>query len=176
MHRFLLSLAIACGSSLAPVDAQRPPLSADGFDLVISGARIVDGTGRPARTGDVGIRGRWIAAVAEAGALRAAPARDRIDGTGLVLAPGFVDVHSHAPEAMFDPAKRGNDGVIRMGVTTVVGGPDGGAGPGLMRPFIAELARTGAGTNVALYVGHNGLREEVMGKDAQRAPTSDEMA
>jgi N-acyl-D-aspartate/D-glutamate deacylase len=77
---------------------------------------------------------------------------------------------------MFDPAKRGNDGVIRMGVTTVVGGPDGGAGPGLMRQFITDLVRTGAGTNVALYVGHNGLREEIMGKDAQRAPTPDELA
>ena len=176
MHRTLIALGIATTLAALPAAAQKPPASADAYDLVISGARIIDGTGRPARAGDVGIRGRWIATVAGPGALRTAAARQRIDGTGLVLAPGFVDVHSHAPEGMFDPARRGNDGVIRMGVTTVVGGPDGGAGPGLMRQFIAELARTGAGTNVALYVGHNGLREEVMGKDAQRAPTPDEMA
>lgn len=175
MYRLLLPLVVASGLPMLPASAQQRPQSADAFDLVISGAMIVDGTGRPARAGDVGVRGRWIAAVTEAGALRTAPARDRIDGSGLVLAPGFVDVHSHAPEGMFDPAKRGNDGVVRMGVTTVVGGPDGGAGPGLMRQFIADLGRTGAGTNVALYVGHNGLREEVMGQDAQRAPTSDEL-
>jgi N-acyl-D-aspartate/D-glutamate deacylase len=167
----LASLTLATG-----LPAQQRALSADTYDLVITGARIIDGTGRPARAGDVGIRGRWIATVAGPGALRTAPTRDRLDGTGLVLAPGFVDVHSHAPEAMFDPARRGNDGAIRMGVTTVVGGPDGVAGPGLMRQFIAALAGTGAGTNVALYVGHNGLREEIMGKDAQRAPTPEELA
>ena len=171
MPYFILVLSLLATA----LTAQQRPASADAYDLVISGALIVDGTGRPARPGDVGVRGRWIATVSAPGALKNAPARDRLDGTGLMLAPGFVDVHSHTVDQMLAPARRGNEGAVRMGVTTAVGGPDGFAGPAIMRQVITELARTGAGTNVALYVGHNGLREEVMGPNAQRPPTAEEM-
>ena len=155
--------------------AQARPASADAYDLIITGGRIVDGTGAPARLADIGIRGRWIARITVPGGLGHAAARDRIDASGLVVAPGFVDVHSHAPEAMFDTTHKLNEGVVRMGVTTVVGGPDGGASPALMKTFIGLIGQAGAGTNVALYVGHNGIREAVMGA-VQRAPTGDELA
>jgi len=148
--------------------------SADAYDVVITNARLIDGTGRPARAAEIGVRGGWIVRIGAPGSLRAAPARDRLDARGLVVAPGFIDVHSHTDEAIADSGRRYNEGAVRQGVTTVVGGPDGGAAPSDMRALIAALGRQGAGTNLAMYVGHNAVRAEVM-KDAQRAPTAEEM-
>lgn len=148
--------------------------SADAYDVVITNARLIDGTGRPARAADIGIRGGWIARVGVAGSLRTAAARDRLDARGLVVAPGFIDVHSHTDEAISDSGRRYNEGAVRQGITTVVGGPDGGAAPSDMRTLIAALGRQGAGTNLAMYVGHNGVRAAVM-KNAPRAPTADEL-
>lgn len=148
--------------------------SADTYDVVITNARLIDGTGRPARAAEIGVRGGWIVRVAAPGALRAAPARDRVDARGLVVAPGFIDVHSHTDEAIADSGRRYNEGAVRQGITTVVGGPDGSAAPADMRTLIAAVGRQGAGTNLAMYVGHNGVRSEVM-KDARRAPTVEEL-
>lgn len=148
--------------------------SADAYDVVITNARLIDGTGRPARAAEIGIRGGWIARIGAPGSLRAAPARDRLDARGLVVAPGFIDVHSHTDEAIADSGRRYNEGAVRQGVTTVVGGPDGSAAPSDMRTLMAALGRQGAGTNLAMYVGHNAVRAEVM-KNEQRAPTADEL-
>ena len=149
--------------------------SAERYDVVISGGRIVDGSGKPAYAGDIGVRGGWIARIAPAGALKGATATTRIDATGLVVAPGFVDVHSHSLEESFKSPTRLNEGVVRMGVTTIVGGPDGYFAPFHMRMILDSLRHHGSGTNVAMYIGHNGVREAVMGH-AQRAPTADELA
>ena len=146
--------------------------SAERYDVVISGGRIVDGSGKPAYAGDIGVRGGWIARIAPAGALKGATATTRIDATGLVVAPGFVDVHSHSLEESFKTPNRLNEGVVRMGVTTIVGGPDGYFAPFHMRMILDSLRQHGSGTNVAMYIGHNGVREAVMGH-AQRAPTAD---
>lgn len=148
---------------------------AESLDVVITGARIVDGTGGPSRLGDVGVRDGWIVRVATPGALRAAPTRRLIRAHGLVLAPGFVDVHSHTVDDAAQKARRLNEGVIRQGVTTVVAGPDGGYSPAIMRMVIDSIRAHGIATNVAMYVGHNGVRDAVMGS-AQRAPTAEEMA
>jgi N-acyl-D-aspartate/D-glutamate deacylase len=146
----------------------------DSLDFVISGARVIDGTGGRSTAADIGIRSGWIVRVAPPGGLRTAKTRTRIDARGLALAPGFIDVHSHTVDELGKPERRFNEGVIRQGVTTVIGGPDGGYDPGLMRQVIESLGRQGAGTNVALYVGHNGVRESVMG-NVHRAPTADEL-
>ena len=159
-----------------PATAQNPRPSPDPipYDLVVSGARIIDGTGRSAFRGDVGVRGGWIVSVTAPGALRSAATKDRLNATGLVVSPGFIDVHSHTVPAISRPATRWNEGVIRQGVTTVLGGPDGHFAPDQIRATIAAVAENGAGTNVAVYVGHNAIRRKVMGV-AQRAPTADEM-
>ena len=107
--------------------------SADAYDVVITNARLIDGTGRPARAAEIGVRGGWIAKIGAPGSLRTAVTRDRIDAKGMVVAPGFIDVHSHTDEAIGDSGRRYNEGAVRQGVTTVVGGPDGGAGPSDMR-------------------------------------------
>jgi N-acyl-D-aspartate/D-glutamate deacylase len=121
---------------------------------------------------DVGIREGKIAAI---GDLSNASAAEEVDAGGLVVSPGFIDVHSHTAEEISDPERRLNEGVLRMGVTTVVGGPDGGFAPARIRELIAAYEKQGLGTNVAFYVGHNGIRREVMKDSQRREPTSEEL-
>lgn len=145
-------------------------------DLMIVGGVIVDGSGDPPRTGTVVIAGNEIVTVGGAAADGGgAQAADTIDASGLVVAPGFIDVHNHTPPAIVLPGNRLNEGFIRQGVTTVFGGPDGAFAPAHIRRFSELYAAQGIGTNVAFYIGHNGIRNEVMGEDQQRAPTDAEL-
>jgi N-acyl-D-amino-acid deacylase len=169
-----LALALLAAVVQQPAASPRNQRVQDSLDFVITGARIVDGTGGPSRVGDIGTRDGWIVRVTAPGGLRSAKARTRVDARGLAVAPGFIDVHSHTVDALNAPERRFNEGVIRQGVTTVIGGPDGGYEPGRIKGVIESLARQGAGTNVAVYVGHNGIRRAVMGR-AQRAPTAEEL-
>ncbi len=153
--------------SLFLLAACSPP---ERFDLVLAGGNVVDGTGSPAVRADVGVREERIVRI---GDLSRADAAERIDVSGLIVAPGFIDVHSHTAEEIVDDDKRWNEGVLRMGVTTVVGGPDGGFAPDTIRELTAAYMRQGIGTNVAFYVGHNGIRRVVM-KDSQRRPPTEE--
>lgn len=157
-------------SSLFLLAACSPP---ERFDVVLAGGSIVDGTGTPAARADVGIREGRIAGV---GDLSGSRADERLDVTGLVVAPGFIDVHSHTAEAIAEPDKRFNEGVLRMGVATVVGGPDGGFAPARIRELSAAYLTYGIGTNVAFYVGHNGIRREVMKDSQRRPPTAEELS
>ncbi len=110
------------------------------FDLVLSGGRVVDGTGNPSFRADVGIRGDRIAAV---GALGGAEARERLDVTGLTVAPGFVDTHVHADLALFaDPL---HEAAIRQGVTTYLLGQDGVAMAPASPATLAYMQRYTAG-------------------------------
>ena len=140
-------------------------------DLIIVGGTIVDGSGVAPRAGTVAIAGGDIVSVGDV----AMQAADTIDATGLVVAPGFIDVHSHTPPAIADVDRRLNEGVIRQGVTLVIGGPDGGFAPSDVRGLAGVYAEQGIGTNVAFYVGHNAIRGEVLGDDQQRAPTGEEL-
>ena len=154
----VLAAAMGCG--------QREPAS-----LLIAGGMIVDGDGGAPRAGAVVVSGNAIVSVEEGG--RAA--FDTIDATGLVVAPGFIDVRSHTPPAIAQEALRLNEGVVRQGVTTVFGGPDGAFAPARILALMEAYHYQGIGTNVAFYVGHNGIRREVMGDDQQRPPTGDEL-
>lgn len=142
------------------------------FDLLIRGGTVVDGTGAPRFKADIGIRGGRIIFI---GTARDRTARDTIEAAGLIVAPGFIDVHNHTARAIAHPDKRWNEGFIRQGVTTIVGGPDGSLEPAEMKRLIAAYERNGIGTNVAFYVGHNAIRRRVMGM-ARRAPTPAELA
>ncbi len=164
MPRILIQLAVLTGLA-QPATAQRTPSMSDSLDLVITGARIVDGSGKPGYLGDIGVQNGWITQVGRPGMLAARPARLRVRAAGLVVAPGFIDVHSHTVDAIIAPERRWNEGVVRQGVTTVLGGPDGGYAPEMMKRVVTALAAQGAGTNVALYVGHNGVRRAVMAAD-----------
>lgn len=134
------------------------------FDVLIRDGRVIDGTGDSAIDADVAIRGDTIAAV---GDLSGATAERVIDATGLVVAPGFIDVHSHAAPAIAEREKRHNEGLLRQGVTTIVGGPDGRFGPWAIRELVDTYREQGIGTNVAFYVGHNGIRDSVVGPERE---------
>lgn len=148
-----------------------PHARAQRYDLLISNARVMDGMGNPWVRADVAISGDRIAAV---GKLDGEFART-IDARDHVLAPGFIDVHSHAGETLANETLRPALPMIAQGVTTLVVNPDGG-GP---VDLVAERARFeeggGVGVNVALLIGHGSVRRAVMGTD-RRAPTAEEAA
>jgi len=146
-------------------------LGAD-FDLLIRDARVVDGAGSPWFRADVGVRGDLIVAV---GALSGKTADQIVDAGGLVLSPGFIDVHTHVEGR----SGRGIEGIpdaqnfLRDGVTSIVTGNCGSSVIDVGKWF-GQLQELGISVNLATLVGHNTVRRTVMGQ-ANRAPTSEEM-
>ena len=139
--------------------------------LAITGARIVDGAGTPAFAGTVRIvEGRIAAAGADVAPLSGDTV---VDAGGLVLAPGFIDTHSHAD---FDLLERLDaTAAASQGITTLVVGQDGGSHHPLAE-FRSRFEASPATVNVASYAGHNTFRELVMGEDFRREATPDEIA
>lgn len=184
--RLLLTFIVSCGIPAALAAQQ------SGYDLLIRNGHIVDGTGSPWYTGDVAVRGGRIAAV---GPLLGASAADTIDATGMVVAPGFIDmlgqsdltilVNPHLPSKIF------------QGITTEFTGEGGSAAPlndriiaadrlsydhykinpdwRTLGQYFARLERQGIGINVGDYVGATQVRRMVLGDD-DRQPTADELA
>lgn len=142
------------------------------FDLVLSNGQVIDGTGAPARIADIGVVDGRIAAI---GQLAEAAAAQRVDITGKVVAPGFIDVHSHADAALATPATASIEGFLRQGVTTAVFGVDGFMAYDRLRDLANLAEQGGVGINFLSYIGHNAVRREVMGMD-NRPPTADEMS
>jgi N-acyl-D-amino-acid deacylase len=140
------------------------------FDVLIQNGRVMDGSGNPWLRLDIGIRGGVVTAV---GRLTGARATKVIDAADRIVAPGFIDVHSHAAEAMTRPALRQAQPLIAQGITTIVANPDGG-GPIDLTAQRAALEAGGVGPNVALLIGHGSARNAVVG-NANRAPTAAEL-
>lgn len=160
---FALLILIAAGCT--PQDGRE----ALEIDVLIQGGTIYDGSGGDPFPGDVGVVEDRIAFVGEAdGPVEAA---DTVDATGLAVAPGFIDMHSHA-ELDED---YGRDGApfLFQGITTVVLGLDGGGTDEVQRRF-EGWTRTGIGVNAAHFVGHGYLRRTTMGYE-DRPPTPSEM-
>jgi len=141
--------------------------------VIIRNAVIIDGSGTAGQIGDVSIADGRIGAIAETGNLQTCPADNIIDANGLALAPGFIDTHSHADSEIFEQPEA--LAAISQGITTVVVGQDGGS-PFPLSGFLSRLESTPTTVNVASYVGHNTLRNEVLGDDSKRAATADEIA
>ena len=158
-----LRLLIACALLIPRASAAEP-----GYDLIIANGLVYDGTGGAPIRADVGIRGATIAAV---GDLADATAKRRIDAKGHAVAPGFIDLHAH-----IEPITRLPDAesAVRQGVTTALGGPDGG-GPVEMGEHLASLEKLPLGLNAAFLAGHNSIRRSVL-KLVDRAPTPAELA
>jgi len=138
------------------------------YDLVISGGLVVDGSGRAASRQDVGIKDGRIATV---GRIARGQAAETIDAAGLIVAPGFIDVHTHADNLVERPAAAN---FVRMGVTTIVAGNCGSSALDVGSELNALRERPAA-INFATLVGHNTVRSAVMGS-ADRPPKAAEIA
>ena len=151
------------------------------YDLLIRNGRIVDGTGNPWFSGDVAVRGDRIVAV---GRVPAANAKKVIDARGLVVSPGFIDMHSHSDFLLLEdglaPSK------IRQGVTTEVLGEGRSAGPNRDRgsrgtgyatlgDYFSALEKSGIAVNVVSYCGLDNVWQGVMGSSHDR-PTPEQFA
>jgi N-acyl-D-amino-acid deacylase len=164
-----MPVAVLRAALAAVLVAFTAPAQEPAFDLAIIGGRLVDGSGAPARRADIGIRDGRIALV---GSLDRSSAREVIPASGLTVAPGFIDVHTHADNLVEHPLA---SNFVRMGVTTVIAGNCGSSAPDIGEAFLAFERAGGASVNFATLIGHNTVRAAVMGS-ADRLPTIGEMA
>lgn len=137
------------------------------YDLLILNGTVVDGSGAPGVRADVAVQDGKIVKI---GDLKDASAKRTIDATGLIVAPGFIDVHTHADDLAQKPRA---ENFLRMGVTTVVAG-NCGSSPTDVGKALAEIREAHPSINFATLLGHGSVREAVMGTE-QRAPTPAEL-
>lgn len=187
MHRilFLLLALAACAPAASTVPTAAPgappPAPPGEYDVVIEGGHIVDGTGNAWFPGDVGIRGDRIVAIVRPGELNERPARTRIDATGMVVSPGFIDIQSHSRFNFLGDGDGRVVSKVTMGVTTEIMGEsttnapsspqmleEAGAAVGVTQfetfgAWIEAMERHGSSVNVGSFVGGSTIRIFGMG-------------
>lgn len=180
-RRLLALLVVICVVG-SPASGAEPAVDLPAYDLVVRNGRIVDGSGNPWYFGDIAIRGDRIAAL---GRIPHDAAARQIDAAGLIVSPGFIDIHSHSDMLLLEDGSAHSK--IRQGVTTEVLGEGDSAGPSLGRLAAAKLSvgdrtlqwntlgeyfdtldREGVAVNVASYVGLNSVWRCVMGDSFAR--------
>lgn len=162
---FVTLLATAWSGS--PARGSRGEVPAPFFDLLITNARVVDGSGNPWFRSDVGIKDGRITRL---GKINPADARQTIDARGQIVAPGFIDVHTHVESIYSQPAA---ENFVRMGVTTLVTGNCGGSTVNVAQ-FLGRIKEKPLAVNIATLIAHGSVRREAMGLD-DTAPTPEEM-
>jgi N-acyl-D-aspartate/D-glutamate deacylase len=145
-------------------------LHAQVLDVLIENGSVLDGSGSPAQAANVGIRGDRIVLLGNAAHVRASRV---IDASGLIVAPGFIDPHTHSLDDLNSPERHGNEPYLMQGVTTVVTGNDGSSPVDIART-LAHWKESGIGTNAALFLGEGSVRAEVMGMSSQ-APSPEQL-
>jgi N-acyl-D-amino-acid deacylase len=169
LRRIGLLLAVAALISglpgLSRVSGRQPQQPS--YDLLLKNSRIVDGSGNPWYKADVAIKDGRIARI---GRIDAAEARKTIDAHNQILAPGFIDVHTHVESIYTLPTA---ENFIRMGVTTLVTGNCGTSTTDVSE-FLGRMKETPTAVNLATLIAHGSVRRKAMGLD-DRAPTADEL-
>jgi N-acyl-D-amino-acid deacylase len=160
-----MKIPAAIGLTLVMLAALPQPAR---YDLVIAGGQLVDGSGAPARRADLAVTKGRIAAI---GTIPPREGRESIDATGLIVAPGFIDVHTHADDLAQQPLA---ENFVRMGVTTVIAGNCGSSALDVGEA-LTEISRAAPSINFATLIGHNTVRTAVMGSD-NRLPRIPELA
>lgn len=143
------------------------------LDLLIKGGTVIDGSGSAPKKIDIGVRGDRIVVIGKSAKLKVAAART-LDVAGMIVAPGFVDPHTHTLEDLSNPKSSGNEDYLMQGVTTVITGNDGD-GPFRVAEILNKWEQQGIGTNAALLVGQGRVREEVMG-EGDTQPSIEQLA
>jgi N-acyl-D-amino-acid deacylase len=167
--RFVLGFAVCALAIVLTSHSRRLDAQSNGGAWAIVGAQIADGTGAPLRAGTVRFAGDRIVSVGAAGPQ---PGDTIVDAKGLIVSPGFIDIHNHsAGELANDPAAETQ---VAQGITTAALGPDGSS-PWPIGDFLRERRATPAAMNVAVMVGHATVRRLVMGDDYKRAARPDEI-
>jgi dihydroorotase/N-acyl-D-amino-acid deacylase len=159
MRPLICLFVLASGAAIA----QQPA-----YDLVLRNGRIVDGTGSPWYRADIAIKGDSIVRIAPS---IADPAGRVVDVGGLVVAPGFIDIHTHARRGIVEVPTA--DNYLRQGATTLIEGPDGGSAVPL-RPFLDKVAALRISPNFASFIGQGSIRSAVVGEE-NRAATPEEI-
>lgn len=167
MTAVAMLLLVGCsrggGQPAPPVDAgkvdspvQTTPAA---YDLVIRGGTIVDGSGAPGQVGDVAVSGDKIVAVGKLGPYTA---KQEVDATGMVVAPGFINPHSHTHDFINPFEDLDGTASLMQGITTEIGGADGRS-PLPIGKELDRLTAAGTGVNFGLYIGQGSVRGQVMG-------------
>lgn len=168
----LCMLLAACATDIPERENSAPGTAP--LTLILEGGTVYSGADSEPFVADIGIAGDRIAVI---GSLAGAPAVERLDVSGLAVAPGFIDIHSHAWRD--NPARNGiinwpdAENYLRQGVTTAISGPDGSSGwP--VGEVLTQLEENPTSINFGTFVGHNTVREQAMGR-ANRAPDAVEL-
>jgi N-acyl-D-amino-acid deacylase len=158
------TLLILTAATLAPLHSQKRNES-----FLIVNAMLADGTGSPLRKANVRVAFAHIVGI---GDLQPEKGEAVIDAKGLVLAPGFVDIHSHSEEGLqTDPLAVSQ---ISQGITTVIMGADGES-PWPLIGWVRGFQANPVTVNIGVFAGHATIREQVMGKDFKRVATPEEI-
>jgi N-acyl-D-aspartate/D-glutamate deacylase len=148
-------------------------LRAQDFDLLIRGGRVVDGAGNPWYVADVGLKDGKVAAL---GRLDGKTAKRVIDAKGLIVSPGFIDIHNHSDSTLLTDGNA--QSMVRQGVTTMIFGEGESAAPSRAFPrltdYFARLKQSGISTNVGTYVGSSQIWVQTRGPKAG-PPAADEL-
>ena len=163
---FVHSLLLGLGLAMLAMRAPGAPVDAD---LLLRGGTIYDGSGSDGVIGDVAVTGGKIVGV---GKVAIGKAGRTIDCRGLVVAPGFIDLHTHSDGTLDKPGVRPCLNYLIQGCTMMGTGNCGGSRD--VAKFLADVDAKGAGTNIVHLIGHGSVRRQVMGSKRQ-APTAEEL-
>ncbi len=165
MMKNLLAILLSCCVFFSTVNISFAN-TAEQYDLVITNARIVDGTGNPWFRGSVAVKDGRIVKV---GRIDTSNAKQTIDAQNKIVAPGFIDVHTHV-EGIYETSLAEN--FVRMGVTSLITG-NCGASVTDIKSFLGRIKEKPLAVNLATLIAHGSVRAQVMGLD-NRAPTVEE--
>lgn len=173
LSALILGVAGGAGAPEGVVAQAATGVAEEPATVLFTNATLVDGTGAPGYVGDLLIEGGRIAALGAPGSIEAPPDAERRDLTGLVLAPGFIDIHNHSTDRLFDFPLATTQ--LAQGITTIVVGADGSS-PWPISDYLARIDALRPTVDVATLVGHGTVRRLALEEDYRRSATDAEIA